>query len=52
MDDVSFERKSFGNSFAPPKPFSTPEEVAPILCDKLQRRNLLAPRESRQTQPF
>lgn len=37
MDDVSFERKSFGNSFALPKPFSTPEELAPILYKLVEK---------------
>lgn len=31
IDDVNFGRKSFGNSFALPKPLVTPEELAPIL---------------------
>ncbi len=30
-DDVIFARRSYGNSYALPKPFSTPEELAPIL---------------------
>ena len=37
MDDVSFERKSFGNSFALPKPFITPEELAPILYKLVEK---------------
>ncbi|MBU1132971.1 hypothetical protein KKG08_01740, partial [Patescibacteria group bacterium] len=31
IDDVDLGRKSFGNSYALPKPLSTPEELAPIL---------------------
>lgn len=31
IDDVEFSRKSFGNSYALPKPLSTPEELSPIL---------------------
>jgi DNA polymerase-4 len=31
IDDVVFARKSYGNSYALPKPFSTVEELAPIL---------------------
>jgi DNA polymerase-4 len=31
VDDVIFARKSYGNSYALPKPFSTVEELAPIL---------------------
>jgi DNA polymerase IV len=31
IDDVSFDRKSFGNSYALPKPYSTPTELAPLL---------------------
>lgn len=31
IDDVEFGRHSYGNSFALPKPLSTPEELAPIL---------------------
>lgn len=37
MDDVSFERKSFGNSFALPNPFQTPEELAPILYKLVEK---------------
>jgi DNA polymerase-4 len=32
IDDVIFGRRSYGNSYALPKPFSTPEEVSPILA--------------------
>jgi DNA polymerase IV len=31
IDDVEFGRKSYGNSYALPKPFSLPEELSPIL---------------------
>jgi DNA polymerase-4 len=31
IDDVDFNRSSYGNSFALPKPLVTPEELAPIL---------------------
>lgn len=31
VDDVVFGRKSYGNSYALPKPLSMPEELAPIL---------------------
>lgn len=31
IDDVEFQRRSFGNSYALPHPFSTPEELAPLL---------------------
>ena len=31
IDDVDFGRKSFGNSYALPKPLETPEQLAPIL---------------------
>jgi DNA polymerase IV len=31
IDDVTFDRKSFGNSYALPKPFTTPSELAPLL---------------------
>lgn len=31
IDDVQFKRGSYGNSFALPKPLSTPAELAPIL---------------------
>lgn len=41
IDDVDFGRKSFGNSFALPKAFKTPEDLAPILyklVEKTSRR--------------
>lgn len=31
IDDVTYGRKSYGNSYALPKPLSTPEQLAPIL---------------------
>ena len=31
MDDVEFDRKSFGNSFSIPISLSTPEELSPVL---------------------
>lgn len=31
VDSVPFDRKSYGNSYAIPKPLSTPSELAPIL---------------------
>lgn len=31
IDDVAFDRKSYGNSFALPKPLITPEQLSPIL---------------------
>lgn len=31
IDDVDFARKSFGNSYALPKPLATPEELSPVL---------------------
>lgn len=31
VDDVEFSRKSYGNSYALPKPLVTPDELAPIL---------------------
>ena len=37
MDDVYFERKSFGNSFALPKPFKTPQELSPILYKLVEK---------------
>jgi len=32
IDAVEFGRRSYGNSYALPKPFATPEELAPILA--------------------
>jgi len=31
VDEIDFTRKSFGNSYALPKPVMTPEEIGPIL---------------------
>lgn len=31
IDDVDFGRKSFGNSYALPKPLTTPQELAPLV---------------------
>lgn len=31
IDDIPFGRRSYGNSYSLPKPFSTPRELAPIL---------------------
>jgi len=41
IDDIEFDRKSFGNSFALPIPFKTPQDLAPILyklVEKTSRR--------------
>lgn len=32
VDDVTFGRRSYGNSYSLPRPFSSPEELAPILA--------------------
>lgn len=32
IDDVAFSRRSYGNSYALPKPLLTPEELSPILA--------------------
>lgn len=37
IDDVDFGRKSFGNSFALPKPPSTVEELSPILTKLVEK---------------
>jgi len=37
IDDVVFARRSYGNSYAFPKPFKTPEEIAPILSKLVQK---------------
>mgnify|MGYP001060505676 CR=1 FL=1 len=39
VDDVEFERKSFGNSFALPKPLTEMEDLAPILHKLVQKTN-------------
>jgi len=31
VDDIAFARRSYGNSYALPKPFEKPEELSPIL---------------------
>lgn len=31
VDEIDFTRKSFGNSYALPKPIITPEEISPVL---------------------
>jgi len=41
IDSVNFSRRSYGNSYALPKPLSTPEELSPILSkltEKLSSR--------------
>jgi len=37
IDDVVFGRKSYGNSFALPKPLSAPEELSPILSKLVEK---------------
>lgn len=37
IDDVVFGRRSYGNSFSLPKPYSTPEELAPILAKLVEK---------------
>ncbi len=37
IDDVTFNRKSFGNSYALPKPLITHEELSPILQKLVQK---------------
>ena len=37
IDDIEFERKSFGNSFALPIALKTPEELAPILYKLVEK---------------
>lgn len=39
-DDVIFGRHSYGNSYALPKPLSTPEELAPILAKLVEKTGL------------
>ncbi len=39
-DDVVFGRRSYGNSFALPKPLSTPEQLAPILQKLVEKTGL------------
>ncbi|MDO8551828.1 MAG: DNA polymerase IV [bacterium] len=40
IDDVQFSRKSFGNSYALPKPLVTPEELAPILQKLVEKTGM------------
>ena len=37
MDAIQFDRKSYGNSYALPQEWSTPEELAPILAKLVER---------------
>lgn len=37
IDDVEFDRKSFGNSYALPKPLVTNEDLAPILSKLVEK---------------
>lgn len=37
IDDFKSERKTFGNSYALPKPLSTPEEISPILSKLVEK---------------
>lgn len=37
IDDVQFDRKSFGNSYALPTPLQTSEEVAPLIMKLVQK---------------
>lgn len=37
MDSIVFDRKTYGNSYALPQPWQTPEELAPILSKLVQR---------------
>jgi len=40
IDDVDFDRKSFGHSYALPKPLSTPDELSPILQKLVHKTGL------------
>jgi DNA polymerase-4 len=40
IDDVDFSRRSYGNSFALPKPFSTPNELSSILSKLTHKMSL------------
>ncbi len=40
IDDVEFSQKSFGHSYALPKPLSTPDELAPILQKLVHKTGL------------
>lgn len=37
VDDVIFDRKSYGNSYALGKPYTDPEDLAPILCKLVEK---------------
>jgi DNA polymerase-4 len=37
VDDVEFARRSYGNSYALPKPLKTPEELSPILIKLVEK---------------
>ena len=37
IDDVEFGRRSYGNSYALPKPFKTPAELSPILMKLVEK---------------
>lgn len=37
IDQIDFSRKSFGNSFALPKPLSTPSELSPIIAKLVEK---------------
>lgn len=37
IDDVSFARRSYGNSYSLPKPFQEPYELAPILAKLVEK---------------
>lgn len=37
IDDVLFARRTYGNSYSLPKPFSHPEELAPILTKLVEK---------------
>lgn len=40
IDDVDFGRKSFGNSYALPKPLVTPQELAPLLRKLVEKTGM------------
>ena len=40
IDDVDFGRQSFGNMYSLPQPFTTPEELAPILHKLIEKCSL------------
>lgn len=37
VDDMEFGRKTYGNSYALPRPFSTPQELSPILTKLIEK---------------